>query len=121
MHPIREISTHQAFPTTAERLEIPAARHEDIASIGVSIEEALEQRFPLIKFVNFVDHDEGLLVAKLVEASLASDIGCSTEKDDTVVWNIPVQIGRVTAFTFKIAQKMVKLPEQFADVDVGAP
>ena len=55
MHAVDEIPSHQTVASLTKYVESRASRHDQMNSVTVGVEKALEQRLPLPVFVEFAE------------------------------------------------------------------
>ena len=92
MHPIGEVTSHQAVPTSLVDIETCAARNDNPGLSAVGIEEPLEKLFPLPEVVHFIDGEDGELGLCLMDADGIGH-GVLAFKDEVTVGSlVPVQV-----------------------------
>jgi len=59
MHAVEQIVSRQTVTAPAKYVQSRASGYDQMDSIAVGVEKALQQRFPFAVFVQFVEHGDG--------------------------------------------------------------
>lgn len=93
MHPVAEVSSHQAVAATAVQVQARAPRYHDPQMGTVTVEEALEERPPTRVLVQLIEDNDAAPFDELIQPELLRHCGRPPSDQATVVLIVPVQVG----------------------------